>query len=102
MTMWKPGRNPDKYPATWHEIVLGPPGTRLLAVVERESQVRTMQNKFNAFKACLRTHPLHPTTQALGKRKLRVGSEWSDRGFSVWVRVSWAGDTIELIRKQLA
>lgn len=101
MPIWNVNRNPDKYPAVWHSIVQSSPGKRLLDIVETPEEVLRLKNKFNAFKACLRNHPLHPTTAALAKRTLRLSVETLEGKHSVWVTINWSGDIVRLIEEQL-
>lgn len=72
MVMWKPERDPDKYPITWHEIVCAPVGgeDELFQLPPRKpgQSGKSLRNQFNAFKACLRAHPWHPTTARLAQQ----------------------------------
>ena len=101
MPTWKPGRNPDKYPATWHAILQDTPGQRLLALVSSKEEVRWTANKFNAFKASLREHPLHKTAQALKTRHVRLSVEPAGPEFAVWVKTRWAAEVLDLLAGQL-
>ena len=101
MPTWKPGRNPDKYPATWHAILQDSPGQRLLALVSSREEVRRTANKFNAFKASLREHPLHKTAQALKTRHVRLSVEPAGKEFAVWVKTRWAAEVLDLLAGQL-
>lgn len=101
MPTWKPGRNPDKYPATWHDILRDKPGQRLLALVASKEEVRRTANKFNAFKASLREHPLHETTKALNARHVRLSVEPAGKEFAVWVKTRWATEILDLLAGQL-
>lgn len=101
MPTWKPGRNPDKYPATWHDILRDKPGQRLLALVASKEEVRRTANKFNAFKASLREHPLHETARALNARHVRLSVEPAGKEFAVWVKTRWAAEILDLLAGQL-
>ena len=102
MPTWKPGRDPNKYPATWHAIIKDKPGQRLLALVTTKEEVRRTANKFNAFKASLREHPLHETTRALNARHVRLSVEPAGKEFAVWVKTRWAQEVLGLLTGQLS
>lgn len=94
MSAWNPNRNPDKYLASWHKLLRRPPGRYALARAEDAKEARKLQNRFNAFKASLRNHPLHPTAQELSRRSARVTVEDLTAtelgGFCLWVETRWA------------
>lgn len=101
MTTWNPNRDPNKYPAAWHSVLQGPPGRRLLVMTTDTSELRRTQNKFNAFKASLRNHPLHQTAQALAKRRVRLTVETLGAEHSLWAVTSWSDNLVSLIEAQL-
>ena len=81
MPLWKPSKDPNLYPARWHEVLRALPGRYYLGDWPLVAAVRE-QRRFNAFKACLRAHPGHPTAKALAARLVRVIS--IERGEGSW------------------
>ena len=102
MSTWNPNRNPDVFLAFWHELITRQPGRYALARVEDQRSAKRLQNKFNAFKASLRAHPLHPTTQELAKRTIRVTVEPLEYGgLCLWVETKWAGKFADTLLKAI-
>lgn len=101
MTTWNPNRNPNHYPAHWHGIITAKPGRYILATTTDPKEPKRLMNKFNAFKACLRNHPLHESTQALAKRNVRASVETSQAGIAVCITISWARELTSLLEKQV-
>lgn len=75
MSIWKPSRSPELYLATWHQAIRSPEKTCFLAFAGDSKEAFLIQRKFNAFRACLRAHPQHPTAQALAKYDVRLSFE---------------------------
>lgn len=101
MAVWNPNRNPNHFPAHWHGIITAKPGRYILATTEDSGEPKRLMNRFNAFKACLRNHPLHESGQALDKRLVRLSVEESKGVFAVCVTVSWAGEFVSAIEQAL-
>lgn len=101
MAVWNPNRNPNHYPAHWHGIITAKPGKYILATTLDPKEPRRLMNKFNAFKACLRNHPLHESAQALAKRNTMCSTEISPAGIAICVTITWAGRLAAVIEEQL-
>lgn len=101
MPKWNPKRNPDKYPGAWHEIVRAAPGRYLVLNAADEKEAKDFMYKFNAFKACLRTHSLHQTAFALKEKQIRLEVEREKEMVFVWANVSRKGKLLELLEKAM-
>lgn len=83
--LFKPNRDPNKYPASWHDAIRKPSAIGSVVAEGLEArEVELARKKFNAFKACLRAHPLHPTAQALKDCDVRTEIRYFD-----WASMPW-------------
>lgn len=92
MSTWNPAKNPDRFLAFWHELVKAAPGRHLLAFAGSVKEANAIRNKFGAFKACLKAHPLHASTKELRKKRFRAEIVLADDGAYVYVRSEYADE----------